>query len=39
MMARADEMFGEPGTEMKEGAADEGYDNVDFDIASLDNIY
>ena len=38
MMSMADDMFGEPGTEMKEGAGDEGYDNVDFDLAALDKI-
>lgn len=38
MMDTANQMFGEPGTEMKEGEADDGYDNVDFDLAALDNI-
>ena len=38
MMSMADDMFGEPGTEMKEGVGDEGYDNVDFDLAALENI-
>lgn len=39
MMDRANNLFGEPGTEMKEGEGDEGNDNVDFDLAALDNIY
>jgi hypothetical protein len=38
MMSMADDMFGEPGTEMKEGVGDEGNDNVDFDLAALENI-
>ena len=38
MMSMADDMFGEPGTEMKEGEGDDGYDNVDFDLAALDKI-
>lgn len=38
MMGLADDMFGEPGTEMKEGEGDDGLDNVDFDLAALDNI-
>jgi hypothetical protein len=37
-MSMADDMFGEPGTEMKEGVGDEGNDNVDFDLAALENI-
>ncbi len=38
MMGMADDMFGEPGTEMHEGEGDDGLDNVDFDLAALDNI-
>ena len=38
MMGLADDMFGEPGTEMHEGEGDEGLDNVDFDLAALENI-
>ena len=38
MMSMADDIFGEPGTEMKEDAGDDGYDNVDFDLAALDKI-
>lgn len=38
MMGLADDMFGEPGTEMKEGEGDDGLDNVDFDLGALENI-
>ena len=38
MMGLADNMFGEPGTEMHEGETDDGLDNVDFDLAALENI-
>lgn len=38
MMAMADDIFGEPGTEAKEGEGDTGLDNVDFDLAALENI-
>lgn len=38
MMGMADDMFGEPGTEATEGEGDEGLDNVDFDLAALDNV-
>ena len=38
MMAMADDIFGEPGTEAKEGEGDTGLDNVDFDLAALDKI-
>ena len=38
MMGIADDLFGEPGTEMKEGDSGEEMDNVDFDLAALDKI-
>lgn len=38
MMGLADDMFGEPGTEMKEGEGDDGLDNVDFGLGALENI-